>query len=163
MALKEQIKKELNESLKTGDQAKRLVLSTLMSAVKNKEVEKRTKISKEVSDTTELEKQSQLTDEEMIQTIASEIKKRKESVELFKQGNREELAQKEQAEMEILQAYMPEQLSEDKVREEVKSAIDSVGASGPQDMGKVIGQVMGKFKGQVDGGLVSKIAKELLS
>jgi len=149
--------------LKSGEQVKRLVLGTLLSVIKNKELEKRTKLSKSVNDMAELEKQSILTDDEVVQAIASEIKKRKESVELYRQGAREELAQKEEVEIKILQDYMPEQLSEDKIREEVVAAIKSTGAAGPQDMGKVIGAVVGKFKGQVDGGTVSKIAKELLA
>lgn len=149
--------------MKSGEQVKRLVLGTLLSVIKNKELEKRTKLSKSVNDMAELEKQSILTDDEVVQAIASEIKKRKESVELYRQGAREELAQKEEVEIKILQDYMPEQLSEDKIREEVVAAIKSTGAAGPQDMGKVIGAVVGKFKGQVDGGTVSKIAKELLA
>ena len=161
--LKEKIQKDLNDALKSGEQVKRLVLGTLLSVIKNKELEKRTKLSKSVNDMAELEKQSILTDDEVVQAIASEIKKRKESVELYRQGAREELAQKEEVEIKILQDYMPEQLSEDKIREEVVAAIKSTGAAGPQDMGKVIGAVVGKFKGQVDGGTVSKIAKELLA
>ncbi|MDP3954599.1 MAG: GatB/YqeY domain-containing protein [bacterium] len=167
--LKEQLQKELNESLKSGDQNKRLVLSTLISAIKNREVMKRGQLAKTVTDASELEKQSHLNDEEIIETISSEIKKRKESIEMFKSGGRQELADKEQKEIDILSVYMPEQLGEDKVREEVKKAIEqtrstsSGQALGPKDMGKVIGLVMGKLKGQVDGGMVSRIAKELLS
>ena len=160
--LKEQLQKELNESLKAGDQMRRLVLSTLISAIKNREVIKRGQLVKTITDTSELEKQSHLNDEEVIETLASEIKKRKESIEMFKSGGRQELADKEQKEIDILSVYMPEQLSEDKVREEVKKAIEQTGAVGVKDMGKVIGLVMGKLKGQVDGGMVSRIAKEML-
>ena len=161
--LKEQLQKELNESLKAGDQMRRLVLSTLISAIKNREVIKRGQLVKTITDTSELEKQSHLNDEEVIETLASEIKKRKESIEMFKSGGRQELADKEQKEIDILSVYMPEQLSEEKVMEEVKKAIEQTGAVGPKDMGKVIGLVMGKLKGQVDGGMVSRVAKELLS
>src|SRR3989344_6741869 len=111
--LKQQLQKELNESLKAGDQIKRLVLGMVMTSIKNRELGKRQQLSKTVSDTGELEKQSQLTDEEILEVIASEVRKRKESVEQFKAGGREELAQKEKSEMDILLAYLPEQMCED--------------------------------------------------
>ena len=160
--LKQQLQKDLNESLKSGDQLKRLVLGMLMTAVKNKELVKRQQLSKSVSDASELEKQSQLTDEEILETIASEVKKRKEAIEQFKTGGREELAQKEKSEMDILIAYLPEQMSEEDIRTEIQKTITELNASSVKDMGKVIGAVMAKLKGRADGGLVSKIAKELL-
>lgn len=161
--LKQQLQKELNESLKSGDQAKRLVLGMLMTAVKNKELAKRQQLSKTISDAAELEKQSQLMDEEIIETIAGEVKKRKEAAEQFTVGGREELAQKEKSEMNILLTYLPEQLGEDEIRAEVQKTISELGASGNKDMGRVIGAVMAKLKGRVDGGAVSKIVKELLA
>lgn len=160
--LKQKLQKELGESLKSGDQVKRLVLGMVMTAIKNKELIKRQQLSKTASDTGELEKQSQLTDEEVLEVIASEVKKRKESVEQFQAGGREELAQKEKAEMDILLTYLPEQMGEDEIRAEIQKTISELNASGPKDMGKVIGAVMAKLKGRADGGLVSKIAKELL-
>ena len=160
--LKQQLQKDLNESLKSGDQLKRLVLGMLMTAVKNKELAKRQQLSKTTSDTAELEKQSQLTDEEIVETVASEVKKRREAIEQFKAGGREELAQKEKSEMDILLAYLPEQLGEDEIRAEVQKTIAKLNASSAKDMGKVIGAVMAKLKGRADGGTVSKIAKESL-
>lgn len=164
--LKQKLQKDLNDSLKSGNQLKRLVLGMVMTAVKNKELGKRQQLSKTVSDTGELEKQSQLTDEEIIEVVAGEVKKRKESVEQFKAGGREELAQKEKSEMDILLAYLPEQIGEDEIRAEIQKTITELGppAGGfsPKDMGKVIGAVMAKLKGRADGGLVSKIAKGLL-
>ena len=160
--LKEQLQKDLMASLKSGDQVKRLVLGMLMTAVKSRELNKRQQLSKSISDAVELEKQSQLTGEELSEVIAGETKNRKESVEQFRAGGREELAQKEKAEMDILMTYMPEQISEDEIRTEVKKTIAELGASGVKDMGKVIGSVMSKIKGRADGGTVSKITKELL-
>ena len=81
---------------------------------------------------------------------------------MFKTGGREELAQKEKSEMDILMAYLPEQMAEDDIRTEVKKVIAETGAQGIKDMGKVIGAIMAKLKGKADGGLVSKIVKELL-
>jgi hypothetical protein len=160
--LKEQLQKELNEALKTGDQLKRSVLGMLMTAVKNRELAKRQRLSKTVTETGELEKQSQLTDDEVLEAIAGEAKKRKEAIEQFKAGGREELAQKEKSEMDILAAYLPEQVSEEEVRTEVQKTIAEINAQGSKDVGKVIGAVMTKLKGRIDGGTVSRIAKEFL-
>lgn len=161
--LKDQIQKDQNEALKSGEKLKRLVLGMLTTAVKNKELAKRTQLSKTISDTTELEHQSQLTDEETVAVIGSEMKKRKESVEQFRAGGREELAQKEEEEMKILSVYFPEQLSEEEVKAEIKSVISGSNASGVKDMGKVIGLVMTKLKGKAEGGLVSRLVKEMFS
>jgi len=160
--LKEQLQKELNEALKAGDQLRRSVLSLLMTAIKNKELAKRQQLTKTLTEIAELEKQSQLTDEETLEVIAGEAKKRKEAIEQFRAGGREDLAQKEKNEMDILAAYLPEQASEEDVRAEVQKTIAELNAQGPKDMGKVIGAVMAKLKGRVEGGMVSKIAKESL-
>jgi uncharacterized protein len=160
--LKEQIKKESSDSLKSGNQLKRSVLSMLLNAIQNKELDKRAKLSKATADVTKLETQSQLNDEEVLEALASEIKKRKESVEQFEAANRKELADKERAEIEILSVYLPAQLGEDEIKAEVKKIISELGASGPKDMGRVIGAVMAKLKGRADGGTVSRTVKELL-
>ena len=160
--LKEQLQKELTEALKAGNQLKRLVLGTLMTAIKNKELAKRGQIGKTTNETRELEQKSQLTNEEIFEVIAGEVKKRKDSIEQFSAGGRMDLADKERAEMEILLAYLPEQLSEEAVKKEVKAVIDELGAKEQKEMGRVIGAVMAKLKGKADGGLVSKITKEIL-
>jgi uncharacterized protein YqeY len=160
--LKEQLQKELNEALKSGNQLRRLVLGLLMTAIKNREVAKRTQLSKTITDIAELEKQSQATNDEVLEVIAGEVKKRKEAIDQFKSGGREDLAQKEKSEMDILAAYLPEQAGEEEIRAEVQKSIAELNAQGPKDMGKVIGAVMAKLKGKADGGTVSKIAKELL-
>lgn len=134
-----------------------------MTAIKNRELSKRQQLSKTLHEAAELEKQSRLTDEEITGVIAGEVKKRKEAAEQFEAGGREELAQKEKSEMDILLAYLPEQISEDEIRAEVQKTISELGGSGPKDMGKVIGAVMAKLKGRADGTLVSKLAKELLT
>ena len=161
--LKQQLQKELIEALKSGDQLKRLVLGGLLTAIKNKELAKRTQLSKKVSDTAELEKQSQLDDEEVLEVIASEVKKRKDSAEQFQNGGRKDLAEKEESETKILTAYLPQQMSEEEVRKEVREAISGTGAKTAKEIGKVISAVMSRVKGQADGGTVSRIVKELLS
>lgn len=160
--MKEQIKKELTESLKSGDQLKRLVLGTLLTAVKNKELNKRNQLSTNSDNSNELEKASQLSEEEIIEVVASEVKKRKDSIEQFKAGGRNDLAEKEAAEVKILMAYLPQQLSEEETRKEIEITINQLGLREQKETGKLIGAVMAKLKGRVDGGLVSRIAKELL-
>jgi len=158
--LKEKIQGDVKEALKAGDAKKRVVLSSLLSAIKNRELEKRSKLAK--AGEANPDTASALTDEEAVEVISTEIKKRKESVETYTKAGRPELAEGEQAEIEVLMVYMPEQLSEDAIRTEVQAAIEQVHPLGAKDMGKVIGAVMPKVKGRADGQLVSKIVKEEL-
>lgn len=163
LMLKAKLQKELTDALRAGDQLKRLVLGLLMTAIKNKELAKRGQIGKTTNDPRELEQKSQLTNEEVMEVVAGEVKKRRDSIEQFSAGGRKDLADKEKIEMEILLAYLPEQLSEEKIKNAVREAIEEWGALGPKEMGKLIGAVMTKLKGRADGGLVSKIVKELLN
>ena len=114
------------------------------------------------TDPAKLEELIKLTDEEVVEVLSFEVKKRKDSIEQYEKGGRPELAQKEQEEIKILMGYMPEQMSEEAIRDEVKKTVNQTGASGPRDMGKVIGAVMAKVKGKADGQVVSRIVKEEL-
>lgn len=160
--LKEQFQKEINQALKSGDQTKRLVLGMLLNSIKNKEISKRTRLSKTTNDSNQLEKQSQLNDDEVLEVIASEVKKHKEAIEQFTAGGRNELAQKEKAEMAILLDYLPSQAGRDEIRAEVKKTIAESGLKDLKDMGRLVGGVIAKFKGRADGGLVSEIVREEL-
>lgn len=102
------------------------------------------------------------TDEDVIEVVGREIKKRKESIELYEKGNRQELADKEKRESEFLQKYLPEQLTDEEVKAIVDNAISQTGASSIQDMGKVMGFIAPLIKGKADGGLVSSIVKSKL-
>ena len=124
-----------------------MVLGMVIAAVKNKEIEKR----------------SELGDEEIVAVIASEIKKRRDAVAQYEKGGRPELAEQEKQEMDILMGYMPEQMPEEQIREEVKRAIAETGAKDIKEMGKVLQVLMPKVKGKADGQLVSQIVKEELS
>lgn len=108
-------------------------------------------------------KKQELTEEGILEVISREIKRRKESIEAFEKGNRLDLADKEKKELEILSAYLPEQLSEEKIREIIKTKIVELGASGPQDFGKVMGLVSKETKGKADGAKVAVLVKEELS
>lgn len=103
------------------------------------------------------------TDEDVVEVVGREIKKRRESIEMFEKGNRQELADKEKAELEQLQTYLPEQLSEEDVRKLVDEAISATGAATMQDMGKVMGMLAPQTKGKADGSLVSSIVREKLN
>lgn len=166
--LKEKLQNDLNLALREKDELRRVVLSSLVAAIVNKEKEKRTKLSKTTQDVAKLEKLSILTDDEIIEVISSEVKKRKEAIEQYKAGDRQELANKEKKELDILLSYMPEQMDEEKIRDVVKSVISELGiekdsVEGGKNIGKVMAEVMKKIKGKAEGGIVSKIVKEELS
>jgi len=163
--MKQKIQTDLTKALKKGDEITRSVLRMLLAEVLSKEKEKRYKASKEKPDLNEekLAEKSALTDEEIIEVVFSEVKKRKEAIESFKKGKREDLVEKERAELEVLQIYLPEQLSEEEIKKIVKEAIEKTEAKEMKDMGKVMSEIMPKVKGKADGGLVSRVVKELLS
>ena len=162
MTLKEKINQDFKDAFKVKEETKVSVLRMLLSSIKNKELEKRAKLVKTVSDEAELVKQSQLSDEETLGVIGTEVKRRKDSIEQYKNGGRPELAAQEEAELKILAAYLPEQMGEDTVRKIVVESIKESGATGAQDLGKVMKILMSRVKGKADGGLVNRIVKEEL-
>ena len=161
MTLWEKINSDFKEAYKAKDETLVSTLRLLLAAIKNKEVEKRTKLSKS-EPIEKLEELSKLSDEEIISVVFSEVKRRKEAAEQYKQGGREELARKEEQEMKILSFYMPEQLGEEEIKKLVQEAIKKTGASGLPDLGKVMGALMPQVKGKADGNLVNKIVREEL-
>ncbi len=163
MSLKEKIREDLTAALKDKKELELSVLRMLSAAISNKETEKRTKIWKTKQDLSQedLEKESQFSDEEIFDVISSEIKKRKESIELFERGGRKELVEKENRELNFLKSYLPEQLSEEQVKEIVKAAVLKTGAKEIKDMGRVMAEINPQLKGKADMSLVSKIVKDL--
>ena len=111
----------------------------------------------------EIDKRIELEDEQVIQILQRMIKQRKDSYAQFSDAGRSELAEKEQNEIKIISAFLPEHLGEDELTEMVIDVVKETGASGPQDMGKVMGSLKQKIQGNADMGLVSKIVKESLS
>ena len=144
------IKEELNQAVKSNNEIIRSTLRMLLASIQGKEKEKQYK-----------EKES-LTEEEVIAIISSEAKKRKDSINEFEKGGRQDLADKEKAELEILAKYLPEQMSEEDVKKIVEETVAEVRASSMQDFGKTMGAVMPKLKGKADGEVISKILRELL-
>jgi len=149
MNLKEKIISDLKDAMRSGDTVKRDTLRFLDSAIKNAEIEKK-------------KKETGLNDEEILEVIARSVKQRNDSIKQYTEGGRPELADKEKAELEILKAYLPEQLSEDEIRAVVKEIISAAGTVSASDMGKIMGQAMGKLKGKADGNIVKKIVGEEL-
>lgn len=163
--LKEKIQANLNEAVKNRDEEKSNTLRFILASLQSKEKEKRYKASKEnagLSDS-ELENKSILTDEEIIDALSSEAKKRKEAIIGFEKGNRPEMAEKEKKELVILMEYLPEQISEEELKKIVKEAVEKTGAKEMKDMGKVMAIVMPQIKGKADGSQVSQIAKEIMA
>lgn len=150
MSLKEKILFDLKESLKSGDAFKRDVLRFLSGSIKNAEIEKR-------------KKEEGLDDQEVMEVVRKSIKQRKDSIEQYEKGGRIDLAEKEKKELEIISVYLPAQMDESKVREEIKKIISESGEISPKDFGKIMGISMKKLQGQTDGSVVKKILEEELS
>lgn len=141
------IQKDLKEAMKSGDSDKVAVLRMLNASLKNRQIEKG--------------KDAELTEEETMQVLTREAKKRKEAVEAFEKGGRPELAENEKKELSIIEAYLPKQMS----REEVAAAVEKIlaGLSDKSNQGLVMKAVMGELKGKADGKMISEAVKEKLS
>lgn len=162
MTLREKIDQDFKDAFKTKQEARTSTLRLLLASIKNKELEKRTKLSKS-EPLEKLGELSRLEDEEIIQVVSSELKKRKDSIEQYQKAERQELVKKEQKEIGVLSDYMPEQMGEEEILKLVKEAIQKTGASGMADLGKVMGALMPQVKGKADGNLVNKIVREELN
>lgn len=146
MSLKEQLTNDMKEAMKAHEKERLAVIRMVRGAVKQQEIDGKT----------------ELDDEGVIAVLSKEIKMRKDSLEEFQKGGREDLVAKTQAEIDFLMPYMPAQLSEEEVRGLVKAAVEQTGASTAKDMGKVMGALMPKVKGRTDGKLVNAIVREFL-
>ena len=111
----------------------------------------------------QIDEKTKATDEVVLTIINKMVKQRKDSIEQFTKGGRDDLASKEKDQLEVIKQYLPEQLSEDKIREIVDAAVNSTQASSMQDMGKVMGAIKSELQGKADMGLVSQIVKSSLS
>ncbi len=146
MELRERIDTELKNALKTGAKDKVSTLRMLNAALKYKQIDKR----------------RQLSEEEVIETIRSLIKQRKDSIEQFAKGNRQDLVDKETAEVVVLEAYLPVQLSREELETMVRDTIAQTGAQGSRDMGKVMKALIPLVGGRADGKLISELVKHAL-
>ena len=133
--------------MKGGDKVRSSVIRLVMAAVKNAEIAR----------------QGALGDGDILGIIAKEGKQHQESIDAFKQGKRPDLVAKEEAELAVLNEYLPQQLTRDEIIAEARRIINEVGAQGPRDKGKVMPKLIAELKGKADGNVVSKIVKSLLS
>jgi uncharacterized protein len=141
--LLQKLQSDLNASRKSGDKAATLLLGTIISDVKNREIELKRDI----------------TDEDAIDVLRKGIKKRRESIEMFEKGNRAELAAVEKEQVKLLEAYLPAGVNPEDIRTAVKAAI----AAGAKNVGAVMGAVMPQFKGRAEGGVINTIVREELA
>ncbi len=161
--LRERLDTDLREAQKAHDSFVATVLRMLNATIKNKEIEKRSKLIKAGVSETPLEELSKLTEIETIETISTEAKKRREAVSQFRAGNRQDLAEKEEAELKLLGRYLPAQLSEEEIRQLVKDALIKTGVTNINDLGKVMSVLMPQTKGRADGNVVNRLVKEALA
>ncbi len=150
MSLKTQLESDLKKALLSGERFKADTLRNLRAAILNEEVASG-------------KRDEGLADAEIEKIIAREVKKRVESAELYVQAGRQELADNENAEIAVLEVYLPEQVSEADIQKVVDETIATLGVSGPQAMGQVIGAVKGKLGNAADGATVARLVKDALS
>jgi uncharacterized protein YqeY len=144
--LKDRLAAEMKEALKAGQKIRLATLRLLAAAVKNREVEVR----------------HHLSDEEFVDVAGREAKRRREAIEAYRQGGREDRAEVERQELDVLKTYLPAMLSDDEVDALVDEALASTGATGPGDMGKVMGFVMARARGRVEGKTVQEKVRSRL-
>lgn len=152
MSLRDKLNADLKEAMKAGEKRKLATIRLMNSAIKDKDINSRTDGH-----------ESALTpDSGLVELFAKMVKQRQDSIAAYDQGGRPELAQQEREEMEIIQSYMPKQLSEDETREAVKAIIAATGASSVKDMGKVMAELKAKYAGQLDMAKAGGVVKALL-
>lgn len=147
MSLKVKLMDDFKKAMKEKDVVKKRTITLVRGDIKQKEVDTR----------------EELNDEQILDIIAKQVKQRRDSIEEFKKGDRQDLVDESQQEIEVLLGYLPEQLSEEELKEVVLSVIEEVGATSPKEIGKVMPKVIAKTKGKADGKMISKLVKEMLS
>ncbi len=147
MSLKKRLMEDLKTSMKNKDKIKKNAITLIRSSIKQQEVDTR----------------KDLNDEDIIEIMSKQIKQKKNSIEDFRKGNREDLIELTKEEISILENYMPEQLSDDELEDIVKKAIEETKAETKRDIGKVMSQVMPLVKGRADGNQVNKIVMRYLN
>jgi len=145
--LKERLMADLRDAMRQGDPGRRDAIRMARAAVINAEIAW----------------QREASDQEVQQVIAQEVKRRVEAIELFRRGGRDDLVREEEAQLAILRAYLPEQLSREEVTEVVRRVIDEMGATGLAQMGPVMRQVMAELKGKADGRMVNEVVRDILA
>ena len=146
MQLKQRLYEDLKKAMKTKDEIRTRTLRLIISSIKTLEVEKMT----------------EATDDDVFRVLSKECRKRVEAIEAYKKGGREDLANEEQKELEIIKSYMPKQLSEEELKEIVKNVVEETGSSSIKDLGRVMKVLMPRVKGRADGKTVNDIVRQIL-
>jgi len=147
MSLQARIDDDLKAAMKAGEEARKLALRSIKTAIIRAQKQ---------------EDNRPLRDEEILAILRKEAKQRRESIAAFEQGGRPDLAERERAELAVIESYLPAQLDAEAIRQQAQAVIAEVGATGPRDMGKVMGKLMPLLAGKADGRLVNQIVRELL-
>ena len=147
MTLKDQLASDLKDALRAGDETRKSTIRMATAAIKNAEVAA----------------MKQLGDPEVIQVLARQVKQRRESIEEFQKAGRQDLVDKEKAEMAILQTYLPPSISREEITAEAARVIEEVGAAGPADKGKVMQALMPRLAGRADGRDINEVVTQLLA
>ena len=149
MSLKEKLTADMKEAMKAREEGRQRlgVIRMVRGAIRQQEIDG----------------QKELDDDAVLAVISKEVKQRRDSIEEFKKGGREDLVAQNEAEIAILMAYLPQQMAEDEIRKLVQDSITATGASSLKEMGKVMKELMPKVKGRADGKLVNQIVRELLN
>ena len=146
-SLKQKLMDDLKQAMRAGDEVRRSVIRLVMAAIKNAEIARHGAVD----------------DGDILGIIAKEARQRGESIEAFRQGNRQDLVAREEAELAVLQQYLPQQMTHDEVMEAARRVIDEVGASGLSDKGKVMPKLIAQLKGRAYGREINAVVTELLS
>ncbi len=147
MSLKEKILQDMKGAMKARDSLKLSTLRLLVSEIKNREIDAK----------------DELKDDEVLALIQKAVKQRQDSINQYEKGGRQDLADKEKAEMVILKAYLPEELSQEELLTIIDEAVSATGASSPKEMGKVMKEVMPKVRGRADGKEVNELVRKRLT
>ena len=179
VSLKEKLNDDLKQAMKGGDTVRRSVIRQALASIQKAEGDRRATMAKAAlakqprvtgagepelsgADIAAIAQQSSLADGDILGVIAKEARQREESILAFKQGNRPDLVAKEEAEMVILQEYLPKQASREEIIAEAKRIIEAAGAKGPSDKGKVMPKIIAALKGKADGREINEVVTELL-
>ncbi|HEX5041252.1 MAG TPA: GatB/YqeY domain-containing protein [Candidatus Limnocylindria bacterium] len=146
MTLSQRIESAMRDAMRARDERRTQTLRMVMAAAHNQRIARG----------------RDLTDEEVVDVVARQVKQRRESIDLYRAGGREDRAAEEEAEAAILTEFLPQQLTEDEIEMLVRAAVAETGASGPADLGRVMGRVSPQTKGRADGKLVSDVARRVL-
>lgn len=155
MGLKEQLAADLKDAMRAGDSTRRDVLRSLLTAINNAEI---ARVNVKAEDAS----RQALAENDVLDVVQKQAKQRRESIEEYRKGKRPDLVAREEAELEIISGYLPQQMSRDEVAAAVREVIADTGASGPGDKAKVMPAAIGRLKGRADGRLINEVVTELL-